>query len=325
VESGEPATAPRGSPLRQQVVYLDGRFMPEPQARIPLLTHALQYGTGIFEGIRAYLDRHSGDALLFRATDHFERMKRNVRFLRIDLPAAPHELAGLAAELVRLNGFDTDCLVRAIAYKSDVRIGVSLPEKDSFAMVAVPVEDDRDGRRGLHCGVSSWRRLSDSSIPCRAKICGAYVNSALAAQEARERRFDEAILLNEEGCVAEGSSMNVFLVRDERLVTPHAAEGILEGITRDTVMTLARQLMNIETDARAVDRAELYVADEMFLCGTAAQIAPVIRIDGRTVGGGEPGPVTLELQQLYEQAVHGQLRDYRHWVEPVYGYARATV
>ena len=310
--------------MNQQVVYLDGRFLPEPETRVPLLTHALQYGTGVFEGIRAYHEPQTGETLLFRATDHFERMTRNVRFLSIGLPAPPQELARIAAELVRLNSFTTDCLVRAIAFKSEAKVGVSLPEKDSFAMVAVPVEDDPDSRRGLHCGVSSWRRLPDNSIPCRAKICGAYVNSALAAQEARERKFDEAILLNEKGSVAEGSSMNVFMVRQERLVTPDVTEGILEGITRDTVITLARDLMNVETDTRAVDRAELYVADEMFLCGTAAKIAPVTRIDGRSVGTGEPGPITLELQQLYEQAVHGLLSEHRHWVAPVYGYARVT-
>jgi len=310
--------------MSQQVVYLDGRFLPEPEARIPLLTHALQYGTGVFEGIRAYHDPHSGESLLFRATDHFERMTRNVRFLSIDLPAPPQELARIAAELVRLNSFTTDCMVRAIAFKSEVKVGVSLPDRNSFAMVAVPVEDDPDSRRGLHCGVSSWRRLPDNSIPCRAKICGAYVNSALAAKEARERRFDEAILLNEEGSVAEGSSMNVFVVREERLITPDATEGILEGITRDTVITLAHDLMNVDTDTRAVDRAELYVADEIFLCGTAAQIAPVTRIDGRSIGTGEPGPITIELQRFYEQAVHGLLSEHRHWVEPVYGYARVT-
>ena len=316
--------APRRRPMNQQVVYLDGRFLPEPDARVPLLTHALQYGTGVFEGIRAYYEPHSGETLLFRATDHFARMARNVRFLSITLPAPPHELVRLAAELVRLNSFTGDCLVRAIAYKSEVDVGVGLPEQDSFALAAVPLEDDPYGRAGLHCGVSSWRRLSDNSIPCRAQICGAYVNSSLAAQEARERRFDDAILLNEDGRIAEGSSMNIFLVRDERLVTPAVTEGILEGITRDTVITLARDLMNVDTDARAVDRAELYVADEVFLCGTAGQIAPVTRIDGRPVGLGEPGPVTRELQHLYEEAVRGRLPGYRHWVEPVYGYARIT-
>lgn len=308
--------------MSQQVVYLDGRFLPEPEARIPLLTHALQYGTGVFEGIRAYHEPRTGETLMFRATDHFERMTRNVRFLNIAMPAPPGELARVAAELVRLNSFTTDCFVRAIAYKSDVKVGVSLPEKDSFAMIAVPLEDDPDSRRGLHCGVSSWRRRRDTAIPGRARICGACVNSALAAQEARDRRFDEAILLNEAGSVAEGSAMNIFVVREGRFVTPDFTEGILEGMTRDTVITLARDLMNIEIVTRAVARAELYVADEIFLCCTAAQIAPVTRIDGRSVGTGEPGPLTLELQQLYEQAVHGLLPQHRHWVEPVYGYVR---
>jgi branched-chain amino acid aminotransferase len=308
--------------MSERIFYLNGRFIPESEAGVPLLTHALHYGTGVFEGIRAYFDRSTGESLLFRATDHFERMTRNVKFLNITLPATPKELTDIATELIRLNAMDTDVYVRPLAFKSSQQVGVVLPPEDAFAMMAVAMGDYLDTQKGLHCGVSSWRRLQDNSIPCRAKICGAYVNSALAAQEARDRGFDEAILLNEAGSVAEASAMNVFLVRDGRLVTPDPSEGILEGITRDTIITLARELMDLDTDARAVDRAELYVADEMFLCGTAAQIAPVTRIDGRIVGTGVPGPLTLELQGAYNQVVRGQLPTYRHWVEPVYRYAR---
>jgi branched-chain amino acid aminotransferase len=191
-------------------------------------------------------------------------------------------------------------------------------------MVAVTMGEYLDTARGLHCGVSSWRRLQDNSIPCRAKICGAYANSALAAQEARDRGFDEAIFLNEAGHVAEGSAMNLFMVREGRLVTPDPSSGILEGITRETVMTLARELLDVATDVRPVDRTELYVADEVFLCGTAAKIAPVVRIDGRPVGGGTPGDLTRELQERYQQVVRGRIGEYRSWVEPVYGYSRAA-
>ena len=191
-------------------------------------------------------------------------------------------------------------------------------------MIAVPLGDYLDTRKGLHCGISSWRRLQDNSIPCRAKICGAYVNSALAAQEARDRGFDEAIFLNEAGSVAEGSAMNIFIVRDGRLITPDVSEGILEGITRDTVMRLARELLDIPTEERAVDRAELYVADEVFLCGTAAQVAPVTRVDGRPIATGTSGPLTLQIQALYERVVRGRIPQYRAWIEPVYGYARTA-
>jgi len=313
--------------MTDNVVYWNGAFLPDSQARLPLLTHALHYGTGVFEGIRAYHDERTGEVLLFRALDHFRRMAHNVTLLNIDLPHPPEALVGIAADLIRRNDFRTDVYVRPLAFKSGARIGVTLPAEDSFAMIAVPLGDYLDTRKGLHCGVSSWRRVQDNAIPGRGKICGAYVNSALAAQEARDRGFDEAIMLNEAGHVAEGSAMNLFLVRDGRLVTPDVASGILEGITRDSVMTLSCDAMGVHTSERVVERTELYVADEIFLCGTAAQIAPVTRVDGRIVGTGKPGPITLELQEQYGRAVRRRLPRYVSWTEPVYGPAaeRATL
>jgi branched-chain amino acid aminotransferase len=311
--------------MSERIVFWDGRFVPESEARVPILTHALHYGTGVFEGIRAYFDPDTGEMRLFRALAHFERMERNVRFLNLRLPAPPAELVDVAADLVRRNAFTVDVYLRPIAFKSARKVGVSLPEGDSFAMIALPMGDYLDTRKGLHCGVSSWRRLPGNSIPCRAKICGAYVNSALAAQEARDRGFDEGIFLNEAGTVAEGTAMNIFVVRRGRLLTPDASEGILEGVTRDTIMTLAADILGIGTDQRAVDRSELYIADEVFLCGTAAQIAPVTRIDGRPVGDGKLGTITLELQAAYDRLVRGRLDRYREWLTPVYERAAAAV
>jgi branched-chain amino acid aminotransferase len=304
--------------VREPIVFLNGAFLPEPEARVPLLTHSLNYGTGIFEGIRAYHDAATGEMFLFRAQDHFERMKRNVKFLTITLPLTPRELVATAAELIRRNGLQTDVYVRPLAFKSSTKIGVGLPSEDSFSMVALPMGSYLDTHKGLHCGVSSWRRIQDNAIPCRAKICGAYVNSSLAAQEARDRGFDEAIFLNETGHVAEGSAMNIFLVRDGRLVTPDVSQGILEGITRDSVMTLVHDSAIAEIEQRPVDRTELYVADEVFLCGTAAQIAPVTRIDGRIVGAGAPGPITLAVQGAYDRIVRGAGSVRPGWIEPVY-------
>lgn len=305
--------------MAENLVFWNDTFLPESEARVPLLTHGLHYGTGVFEGIRAYRDEPGGEVLLFRPQDHFRRMLHNVTFLNIRLPHSASELTEIAAELIRRNGFRTDVYVRPIAYKSAARVGVTLPAEDSFAMIAVPLGDYLDTRKGLHCGVSSWRRLQDNAIPCRAKICGAYVNSALAAQEARDRGFDEAIMLNEAGHVAEGSAMNLFLARDGRLVTPDVSSGILEGVTRDTLMTLACETMGVHTVERVVERSELYIADELFLCGTAAQIVPVTRVDGRTVGKGTPGPITLDLQAAYGRAVRRRLPRYASWTEPVYG------
>ncbi|HJQ97797.1 MAG TPA: branched-chain amino acid transaminase [Candidatus Polarisedimenticolaceae bacterium] len=303
--------------MRESIVYLDGAFLPERETRVPVLTHALHYGTGIFEGIRAYRDARSGEVRLFRAKDHFDRMRHNVTFLNINLPLTSGELVQVAAELIRRNGLTTDVYVRPLAYKSAQKIGVGLPPEDAFAMIALPMGPYVDTEKGLHCGVSSWRRIQDNAIPCRAKICGAYVNSSLAAQEARDRGFDEAIFLNETGHVAEGSAMNIFLVRDGHLVTPDVSQGILEGITRDTVMTLGAEGGIASTEQRPVDRTELYVADEVFLCGTAAQIAPVTRIDGRVIGAGQPGPITLRLQSAYDAIVRGAAPAKPGWLEPV--------
>jgi branched-chain amino acid aminotransferase len=307
--------------VREPIVFLNGSFLPESESRIPLLTHCLNYGTGVFEGIRANHDRQTGEMLLFRAKDHFERMKHNVKFLNITIPWTSEELVGTAAELIRRNAITTDLYLRPLAFKSATKIGVGLPAEDSFAMIALAMGSYLDTHKGLHCGISSWRRIQDNAIPCRAKICGAYVNSSLAAQEARDRGFDEAIFLNETGHVAEGSAMNIFLVRDGRLITPDVSQGILEGITRDTVITLANERGIAAIEQRPVDRTELYVADEVFLCGTAAQIAPVTRVDGRPVGAGEPGPMTLGLQAAYDGIVRGTLPARPGWIEPVYGSA----
>jgi branched-chain amino acid aminotransferase len=304
--------------VQEPIVYLNGAFLAESETRVPLLTHCLNYGTGIFEGIRANTDGRTGEMLLFRAKDHFERMKHNTKFLNITIPMSPDALVEAAAELIRRNGLATDVYIRPLAFKSATKIGVGLPADDSFAMSALAMGSYVDTHKGLHCGISSWRRIQDNAIPCRAKICGAYVNSSLAAQEARDRGFDEAIFLNETGHVAEGSAMNIFLVRDGRLITPDVSQGILEGITRDTVMTLAGEQGIAAIEQRPVDRTELYVADEVFLCGTAAQIAPVTRVDGRAVGSGEPGPITLCLQAAYDGIVRGVLPARPGWIEPVY-------
>jgi branched-chain amino acid aminotransferase len=304
--------------MTHPIIYLNGEFLPEPEARIPILTHCLHYGTGVFEGIRAYRDAQSGEVLLFRAKDHFDRMLHNVKFLNLALPQSPKELVSTAAELIRRNALESDTYIRPLAFKSATKIGVGLPDENGFAMIAVAMGPYLDTHKGLHCGVSSWRRIQDNAIPCRAKICGAYVNSSLAAQEARDRGFDEAIFLNETGHVAEGSAMNLFLVREGRLITPDVSQGILEGITRDTVITLAKERGLASIEERPVDRTELYIADEVFLCGTAAQIAPVTRIDGRAVGAGTVGPITSKLQTAYDRIVRGLAPARLGWIEPVY-------
>jgi branched-chain amino acid aminotransferase len=299
-------------------VYFGGQYMPLHEARVGILTHALHYGTGVFEGIRAHWDEAGQDLFLMRPLEHFERWKRNCGILRIEVPATTEQLCAIAVQLLRRNRLRTDVYIRPLAYKSAERVGVSPDDRDAFAMVALPFGEYLHSDMGLHATVSSWRRIEDNAIPARGKICGAYVNSALASDDARRAGFDEAILLNESGQVAEGSTSNIFMVRRGRLITPPVTENLLEGITRNSVMELAEREIGLTPFERPIDRSELYVADELFLTGTAVGIAPVVRVDHRPVKDATVGPVTSQLRHLYIEAVHGRLRDYGKWLVPVY-------
>jgi branched-chain amino acid aminotransferase len=300
------------------IVYFGGQYVPLREARIGILTHALHYGTGVFEGLRAYWDETAQELFVMRPVDHYERWKQNCGILRIEVPASPEELCGITVELMRRNGFRTNVYVRPIAYKSAERIGVSTDDQDAWAVIALPFGDYLHAERGLHAGVSSWRRIEDNAIPARAKICGAYVNSALASDEARRGGFDEAIFLTESGHVAEGATCNIFMVRKGKLITPPITDNVLEGITRDSIMELAQRELGLQVVERPIDRSELYVCDELFLTGTAVGIAPVVRVDHRPVKDGAIGAIVRQLQQLYFDATRGHLRAYRRWLLPVY-------
>jgi branched-chain amino acid aminotransferase len=304
------------APNPNTIVWFQKRFVRLAEANVNILTHALNYGTGVFEGIRGYYEHQ--DLSLFRVVDHYERWKRNCGLLRIDIPHTAVQLCDITAELCRRNGFQSNVYVRPLAYKSAARIGVATDENDSHAIVAIPYGHYFDGKGGLKAGVVSWRRVDDAAIPGRAKICGAYVNSVLAGDEARRNGHDEAIFLNQDGHVAEGASCNIFVIRNGRLITPPVTDNILEGITRDSVMELARRELRLDVVERSIDRSELYMCDEMFFCGTAVEIAPVVEIDHRRVGNGEIGAVTEKLRSLYIDATRGRLPDYLHWLWPVY-------
>jgi branched-chain amino acid aminotransferase len=300
------------------IVYFRNCFVPLEDAKVSILTHALHYGTGVFEGIRGYWDSDLQELFLLRVPEHYGRWKANCGILRLVVPPGIEELCDLTVDLVRRNHFEQNIYIRPLAYKSAERIGVSPDADDAFAVMAVPYGDYLDSRKGLHAGVTSWRRVEDNAIPGRAKICGAYVNSALASDEVRRNGFDEAIFLNEDGHVAEGASSNLFLVRAGRLITPAVSDNILEGITSDSVMQLARQELHLDVVERSIDRSELYVSDEAFFTGTAVEVAPITKVDHRPVGSGAIGPVTAALRRLYWEATHGRLPAYRGWLLPVY-------
>lgn len=300
------------------IVYFNSQYIPLSEARVGILTHALHYGTGAFEGIRAYWNADLRDLYALRVVEHFERWRRNCSILHIHVPATPQQLADISIELLRRNHITTDAYIRPIAYKCAERIGVCPDEHDAFAIIALPFGDYLHAEKGLHVGVSSWRRVEDNAIPARAKICGAYVNSVLATDEARRNGFDEAIFLNEDGHVAEGSACNLFMVRNGNLITPPVYENVLEGITRDAIIQMARRELGMEAIERPIDRSELFICDELFFTGTAVGIAPIVRVNHRSVASGAIGPITQHIRQLYTDAVHGCLHPYQNWLTPVY-------
>ncbi|HTX40509.1 MAG TPA: branched-chain amino acid transaminase [Acidobacteriaceae bacterium] len=299
------------------VVYFNGAYMPLRDAHVGILTHALHYGTGVFEGIRAYWSEDDARLCLFRAIEHYERWKQNCSILRIGVPLSADHLCEVAIELLRRNNFRSSIYVRPIAFKSAERVGVSPDNQGSFAVIALPFGEYLHSDKGLHAGVSSWRRIEDNAIPARAKICGAYVNSALASDDARRSGFDEAILLNESGHVAEGATCNIFMVRKGALITPPVTENVLEGITRDSVIELAQRELGLSTVERPIDRSELYLCDELFLTGTAVGVAPVVRVDHHPVREGSIGAITRDVRRLYCDAAFGRLRAFRKWIVPV--------
>ncbi len=301
------------------VCYFNDEFVPMSEAKIGVMTHGFNYGTGCFEGVRAYWTAETSQLNVFRLEDHLRRFEHSRSVLMIDLSYSVEQLSTICVELLERNQFKTDVYIRPLAYKATEGIGVRLHNlTDAFTMFAVPFGDYVEKQGGLSVGVGSWRRIDDNAAPARAKITGIYVNSALAKSEAVLNGFDEAIMLTDDGHVSEGSAENIFLVMNGKLITPPSTDNILMGITRDTVITLAHRELGIETVERSIDRSELYGADEIFLCGTGAQLLPVTSVDHRSIGTGDTGEVTQQLVRTYMEIVHGKIEAYRNWLMPVY-------
>jgi len=299
--------------------YFKGQFVPLDQAKVSIQNNTFQYGTGIFEGIRAYWNPDEGQLYLFRMVEHYVRLLRNCRVLKLTIGKDEKELSEITLELLKRNHPETDTYIRPIAYVDSDGIGPKfIGYSTGFAMYTLPLGDYIDVSRGIKVGFSSWRRINDNAIPARCKVTGGYVNSALAKTEALEHGYDEAIFLTEGGFISEGSAENIFLVRGGKLIAPALSEDILEGITRETVIELAREELGIETIERPIGRTELYVADEAFLCGTGAQISPMIEVDKRSLGTGRIGPISAKIQALYFDVVKGKQKKYAHWLTPVY-------
>jgi branched-chain amino acid aminotransferase len=321
-ETPHTTSAPRAT-QQDSIVYFDGAFVPLHEATITVATHALHYGTGVFEGIRGYWSEEHEELYVLKLPEHVDRFFRSCSVVRIQPPFSRSEMCDALLEVLRRNGFRQDVYVRPLGFKATETIRLTLTSlKDSFTIFAFPFGLYVHRENGLNVCVSGWRRIDDNTIPARAKITGSYVNAALASDDAVRAGFDEALMLTQAGTLAEASSANLFLVRHGRLVTPPPSENILEGITREAVMQLARQELGIHTDERVVGRTEIYIADEAFLTGTGVQIEPIANVDGRPVGTGEPGPVVTQLQKLYADAVRNRLASYADWCTPVYGGAK---
>ena len=302
-----------------KVIFMNGEFKPAEQGVIPVRTHGFSYGTGCFEGIRGYWNEEDQQVYLFRLREHYVRFLNSCKILQISLPYTVEQLVDISIELVKRNDQRCDVYLRPMAYKGDEIIGVRLHNLEDHLIITSEPFGNYVAITGLHCGVSSWRRIEDNAIPARAKITGSYVNSAFAKSEAMQNGFDEAIMLTHEGHVSEGSAENIFLLMNGEFVTPSPTENILLGITRETIIELARREFGRITRERQIDRTELYIADEILLCGTGAQIAPVIKVDHRSIGDGTIGPISKALQQLYFDVVRGRIPDYRaQWCAPVY-------
>ena len=305
--------------MATKYAFFEGSIVPIEEAKVSIMTHAFNYGTGCFEGIRAYWNETKEQLYVFKMREHYERLVHSCKIILISLPHSVDQMCSLTLELLSKEGFREDTYVRPLAYKAESGVGVRLHGlRDGFAIFATPFGKYIDKEEGAKVGVSSWRRINDNSVPARAKITGAYINSALIKTDAMMNGFDEAIVLTQEGHVSEGSAENLFIVREGKLVTSPVTDDILEGITRTTLIELAATELGIDTVERPIDRTELYVADEAFFCGTGVQIAAIAEIDHRPVGTGKIGPIVTELRDLYFSIARGEREDYKHWVSPVY-------
>jgi branched-chain amino acid aminotransferase len=299
--------------------YFKGSIVPYGEAKVGVLNHALNYGTAVFGGIRAYWNGDSEQLYLFRPKDHYKRFLNSAKLLCMEFDNTPESLVEVTINLLKEEGLRCNAYVRPLAYKADEIIGVKLHDlHDEIAIVSLPFERYVSNDTNAHVTFSSWRRVDDNVIPARGKISGAYVNSAFIKTDALRSGFDEALVLNEDGHVSEGSAENIFMLRDGVLITPPVTDNILEGITRRTAMELASSELGLPVLERQIDRTEVYICDEFFMTGTAAQITAVTRVDHRPIGSGQMGPVTTQLRGVFEDVVYGRNSKYRHWNVPVY-------
>ncbi len=299
--------------------FFKGRIVPYSDAKVGILTHTFNYGTGIFGGLRGYWNSDAKQLYVFRPLDHFQRFLESARLMCMTLKYTKEDLTRAVIDLLRAEDYRTDCYIRPIGFFTDEVIGVRLHDLTGDVTIAsIPFGAYLANEDGLQVGTSSWTRLEDNMIPARGKIAGAYVNSSFSKTEAHNNGYDEALVLNQNGHVAEASAANFFMIRRGVAVTPPVTDNILEGIIRRTVMQLLRDELGVEVVERSIDRTEVYLAEEAFFCGTGVQMAAIAYLDHRPIGAGKMGPITQALRKLYFDVVRGCIPKYREWCAPVY-------
>ena len=294
--------------------FFEGKIVTFADAKINIAVHGFLYGTTVFSGMRAYWNEEKKRLFMFRPYEHFHRLLDSAKIMSMSVPYDEQGLIDLSLELLRTDNWQEDIYLRPTIYKADMGIGVRLHNlRDEFSMFVTAFEKYLANDTNAHLTFSSWRRIDDNTIPARGKISGSYANSALIKTDANRAGFDEAIVLDQDGQVSEGSAMNIFMVRDGILVTPPSTDNILEGITRRSVIELARNELGLQVMERSIDRTEVFIAEELFLTGTAAQIVAATKVDYRPIGTGIMGPITTKLRALFDDVVRAKLPKYHKW------------
>ncbi len=297
-------------------VWFDGKYVPIQKAQVPITTHAIHYGTSIFEGIRAYWNEEN--LFVFRLKEHVKRFRRSGQFYDISLNFTDRQVSDAIRGICKKNNMKSSCYIRPFYFVGDYGINLHVTEKapTHFAIFTFPF-GDLFNKNGITAGVVSWKKFSDQSTPPQAKMGGNYLNSIIATQEAKRNGFDEAILLDHSGNVSEAPGENIFIVRDGKMITPPVSSSALEGITRDAIIKIGRDL-NIEVEEREIARSELAISDEIFLTGTAAEITPIISMNDKKIDNGKPGVITKKMMQEYANIVMNKNSNYSHWLTAVY-------
>lgn len=307
------------SEVTTRYAFFKGQIVPIESAKVSVMTHALNYGTGVFGGLRGYWNEEQEQLYVFRIHDHMKRFIQSATLIRIEVKYSADELVNIITKLLRAEGWRENCYIRPLAYKASELIGVRLHNlEDEVTIFSLPFGRYIQNEEGAHVCFSAWRRVEDNAIPARGKIVGAYANSALIKTDAALSGYDEAIVLNEDGHISEMSAANFFMIRDGVAITPPKQSNVLEGIVRRSLIQLLREEMGVEVVERDIDRTEVYVADEAFMCGTGVQVAAITKVEHRSIGTGSIGPITDRLRNLFFDVVSGRVDKYRNWLMPVY-------